>query len=102
MKILVRRFFKQFEAALFKSRARKKSLLKKLTAFSSIVAELPIPYAGTAAKAAKEALGALERTDVVELKAQLVTALAREATRIVVVIDDIECRRRDGTPARDD
>jgi hypothetical protein len=50
-----RRFFGQFEAALSKAKARKRSLLKKLSAFSAVVSELPIPYAGAVAKAAKVA-----------------------------------------------
>jgi predicted KAP-like P-loop ATPase len=87
---LVRRFFKQFEAALFKAKARKRSLLKKLSAFSSVVSELPIPYAGTAAKATKAVLAAVEKADVVELKNELVTELAKDTSRIVVVIDDID------------
>jgi predicted KAP-like P-loop ATPase len=87
---LVRRFFRQFEAALFKAKTRKRSLLKKLSAFSSVVSELPIPYAGTAAKATKAVLAAIDKADVVELKAELVAELAKDASRIVVVIDDID------------
>jgi predicted KAP-like P-loop ATPase len=87
---LVRRFFKQFEVAMFKAKVQKRSLLKKLSAFSSVVSELPIPYAGTAAKATKAMLAAVDKADVVELKAELAKELARDATRIVVVIDDID------------
>lgn len=87
---LTRRFFRQFESALFKAKARKRSMLRKLSAFSSVVSELPIPYVGSAAKAAKAALAAAQAPDVVELKAALVAELARDATRIIVVIDDID------------
>ena len=62
---LVRRFFKQFEIAISKTKTTKKTLLRKLSTFSAVVSELP--YAGPAGKAAKAALAAAEKTDLVEL-----------------------------------
>lgn len=87
---LVRRFFQQFVAAFSKTKATKQSLVKKLSAFSSVVSELPIPYAGSLGKTAKAALNAVEKADVVELKAELVALLASDARRVIVVVDDID------------
>ena len=84
---LVRRFFRQFEASLFKAKARRRRLLKKVAAFSEAIATTPVPYAASAAKVVK---ALVEAGDVVALKEELVSALASEATRVVVVIDDID------------
>jgi len=85
---LVRRFFDQFEATLFKAKAGRRKLRKKVAAFSEALASVPIPYVASGAKAVKSMLS--ENADIVALKAELTQELAREATRIIVVVDDID------------
>jgi predicted KAP-like P-loop ATPase len=87
---LVRRFFKQFEATFRKAKSTKRKLLARLATFSALVGEVPDPLVGGAGRAAKAALAAAQTTDVVELKASIAGDLAKDATRMIVVIDDID------------
>lgn len=91
---LMRRFFTAFESAVFKARATRKDLKKKLAAFASafgaLVAEAPIPGAKAASKGVELAAAAVKSPDVVALKAELVGELRKVALRIVVIMDDID------------
>ncbi|MGH7434556.1 MAG: KAP family P-loop NTPase fold protein, partial [Polyangiaceae bacterium] len=87
---LTRRFFKQFEATFARGRARNRKLLSRLATFSAMVGEMPVPYVGSAGKAAKALLSTAEKSDVVQLKAEIASALAEDARRMIVVVDDID------------
>lgn len=91
---LVRRFFVSFESAVFKSRAARRTLKKKLGAFASALgtmgSEVPLPGAKAVSAALGLAAAAVQGADVVELKAELVQELRRAPLRVVIIMDDID------------
>jgi predicted KAP-like P-loop ATPase len=91
---LMRHFFGSFESAVFKARAAKRDLKKKLavfaSAFGAIVSEAPVPGAKAASKGIDLAAAAVKSPDVVTLKMELVQELRKIALRIVIIMDDID------------
>jgi predicted KAP-like P-loop ATPase len=87
---LVRRFFAQFETAVFASGAKKKKLKAAFERFASAVGEVPFAPLQAAGKVAVAAARAVQTTDVVKLKEELSAQLAKQALRIIVIMDDID------------
>jgi predicted KAP-like P-loop ATPase len=86
---LTRRFFAQFESAVFAGRAKKRKLKSAFAKFASAVGEVPYAPVQATGKLAAAAVRATA-VDVVKLKEELSGELAKEALRIVVIMDDID------------
>lgn len=101
---LLRRFFKEFQAAVHAKKARndkaKKAVLDALQKFGDAIANAPSALLATLGipswlnAPVGRAMAAFARTgpppDIVGLKAELVGALSAEALRVIVLVDDID------------
>src|SRR5260370_25470031 len=84
---LIRRFFAEFEGAVLKERAQNTKLREALQRFGEAIASVPSAWAMSIGKA----LGAATKpADLVALKDAIKHALAADAIRVIVLVDDID------------
>lgn len=87
---LLRRFFKDFETAVLKRRARNTKLRDALQKFGEAVGNVPSAWVAGIGKVMAAATKLGQPADVVGLKDAIVQALSAEALRVIVLVDDID------------
>lgn len=87
---LVRRFFREFESAAVKRRASTAAISGAARKLGEALATLPLPWIAAAGKSLINIVKYSQNEDVAALKKSLDDALAREAFRVLVLIDDVD------------
>lgn len=87
---LLRRFFKEFETAVLKRKARNTQIRDALQKFGDAVGNLPFSWVAGVGKVVAAATKLGQPADVFGLKAELAQAMNAVALRVIVLIDDID------------
>ena len=87
---LIRRFFKEFELAVLKKGARNKAIVEAAQRLGEAASAFPVSMVANLGKAVAGIAKLAQPGDIAGLKKALADALAKDAFRVLVLIDDID------------